>query len=161
MRGGTQTDSPLLSRIEPEIVAVRQVIAAAVARHAEALPRIDEFHPQLALGRGQDTRFSGSWSVRLVDQGYHTSHHHPLGWFSAVFYVTVPETLDGTDGQLQLGAPPPELGLELAPYQIIAPKPGRLVIFPSTMWHATKPFSAGERMTIAFDTARPFGGDTA
>ena len=161
VRGGTQTDGPLFSRIEPEIVAVRQVIAAAMAQHAQALPGIDEFHPQLALGRGQDTRFSGSWSVRLVDQGYHTSHHHPLGWFSAVFYVTAPETLDGTDGQLQLGAPPPELGLDLAPYQSIAPKPGRLVIFPSTMWHATKPISAGERMTIAFDTARPFGGDTA
>ena len=161
VRGGTQTDGPLISRIEPEIVAVRQVIAAAMASHAQALPPIDEFHPQLALKRGQSTRFSGSWSVRLVDQGFHTSHHHPQGWFSAVFYVTVPETLDGTDGQLQLGAPPPELGLDLAPYQSVAPKPGRLVIFPSTMWHATKPFSAGERMTIAFDTARPFGGDTA
>ncbi|MGB7653944.1 MAG: putative 2OG-Fe(II) oxygenase [Novosphingobium sp.] len=161
VRGGTQTDGPLFSRIEPEIVAVRQVIAAAMASHAQALPPIDEFHPQLALKRGQGTRFSGSWSVRLVDQGFHTSHHHPQGWFSAVFYVTVPDMLDGTEGQLQLGAPPPELGLDLAPYQSVAPKPGRLVIFPSTMWHATKPFSAGERMTIAFDTARPFGGDTA
>ena len=161
VRGGTQTDGPLFSRIEPEIVAVRQGIAAAMAQHAQALPAIDEFHPQLALARGQDTRFSGSWSVRLVDQGFHTSHHHPLGWFSAVLYVTVPETLDGSEGQLQLGAPPPELGLDLVPYQSVAPKPGRLVIFPSTMWHATMPFSAGERMTIAFDTARPFGGDTA
>lgn len=161
VRGGTQTDGPLFSRIEPEIVAVRQVIAAAMANHARALPAIDEFHPQLAFRRGQDIRFSGSWSVRLADQGYHTSHHHPQGWFSAVFYVTVPEMLDGSEGQLQLGTPPPELGLDLAPYQSIAPKPGRLVIFPSTMWHATKTFSAGERMTIAFDTARPFGGDTA
>lgn len=160
VRGGTQTDGPLFSRIEPEIVAVRQVIAAAMAQYTQALPPIDEFHPQLALRRGQDTRFSGSWSVRLVDQGYHTSHHHPQGWFSAVFYVTVPEALDGTAGQLQLGAPPPELGLDVEPYQSFAPKPGRLVIFPSTMWHATMPFSAGERMTIAFDTARPFGGDT-
>ena len=160
VRGGTQTDGPLFSRIEPEIVAVRQVIGAAMAQHTRALPPSDEFHPQLALRRGQDPRFSGSWSVRLVDQGYHTSHHHPQGWFSAVFYVTVPETLDGTEGQLQLGAPPPELGLDLAPYQSVAPRPGRLVIFPSTMWHATMPFSAGERMAIAFDTARPFGGDT-
>lgn len=161
VRGGTQTDGPLFSRIEPEITATRAVIAAAMAQHAMALPPRDDRHPQLAFRHGPDIRFSGSWSVRLVDHGFHTSHHHPQGWFSAVFYVTVPETLGDHDGQLQLGAPPPELGLDLAPYRSIAPRPGRLVIFPSTMWHATVPFSAGERMTIAFDTARPFGGDFA
>lgn len=159
VRGGTQTDGPLFSRIEPEIVAVRQVIAEAMAQHASALPAPDAFHPQLALRRDRPVRFSGSWSVRLENQGFHTSHHHPLGWFSAVFYVAAPDTLAGEEGQLVLGAPPPELALDLAPFQNVAPRPGRLVIFPSTMWHATLPFSAGERMTIAFDTARPISGD--
>ena len=93
--------------------------------------------------------------MRLLDEGFHASHHHPQGWFSAVFYVTVPDSLARTDGQLALGAGPPELGLEVEPLQMIEPKPGRLVIFPSTMWHGTIPFSNGERMTIAFDMARP------
>jgi tetratricopeptide (TPR) repeat protein len=159
VRGGTQTDGPLFSRIEPEIVAVRRVIAEAMAQHAAALPGHDAMHPQLALRRDRPVRFSGSWSVRLEDQGFHTSHHHPMGWFSAVFYVAVPETLVGEEGHLVLGAPPPELGLDLAPFQNVAPRPGRLIIFPSTMWHATLPFSAGERMTIAFDSARPMIGD--
>lgn len=159
VRGGTQTDGPLFSRVEPEIVATRKVIAAAMTAHRDALPPVDPHHPQLALPRDQDLRFSGSWSVRLEGQGFHTSHHHPLGWFSAVFYVSVPEDLTGDEGQLVLGAPPPELGLALEPFRQIAPKPGLLVIFPSTMWHATLPFSTGERMTIAFDTARPFIGD--
>ena len=159
VRGGTQTDGPLFSRTEPEIVAVRKVIAQAMAQHAAALPARDPLHPQLALRRDRPVRFSGSWSVRLEDQGFHTSHHHPMGWFSAVFYVAAPDTLTGAEGQLVLGAPPPELGLDLAPFQNVAPRPGRLVIFPSTMWHATLPFSAGERMTIAFDTARPMSGD--
>jgi hypothetical protein len=43
----------------------------------------------------------------------------------------------------------------LAPYRLVEPKPGRLVLFPSTMWHGTRPFPAGERLTIAFDIARP------
>ena len=38
---------------------------------------------------------------------------------------------------------------------MIEPKPGRLVLFPSTMWHGTEPFAAGERLTVAFDVARP------
>jgi predicted 2-oxoglutarate/Fe(II)-dependent dioxygenase YbiX len=54
-----------------------------------------------------------------------------------------------------LGAAPPELGLELLPYQFVQPKPGRLVLFPSTMWHGTQPFANGERLTVAFDMARP------
>ncbi|HYD23379.1 MAG TPA: putative 2OG-Fe(II) oxygenase [Croceibacterium sp.] len=37
----------------------------------------------------------------------------------------------------------------------IEPRPGRLVLFPSAMWHGTRPFPAGERLTVAFDVARP------
>ena len=156
VRGGTQTDGPLFARIEPEIVQIRQAMVAAFGTHLAGLPPVDEHHPQLALPRNQAPRFAGSWSVRLVDEGFHASHHHPLGWFSAVFYVAVPDDLTQTDGQLALGGAPPELGLGLDPVQLIAPKPGRLAIFPSTMWHGTVPFSKGERMTIAFDLARPF-----
>lgn len=156
VRGGTQTDGPLFARIEPEIVHIRQAMVDAFSGALAKLPPIDDQHPQLALPRSQTPRFAGSWSVRLVDEGFHASHHHPLGWFSAVFYVAVPGDLTQTDGQLALGGPPPELGLGLDPMQLIEPRPGRLAIFPSTMWHATVPFSKGERMTIAFDFARPF-----
>ena len=32
------------------------------------------------------------------------------------------------------------------------PKPGRLALFPSYMWHGTVPFTTDEsRLTIAFD----------
>lgn len=156
VRGGTQTDGPLFARIEPEILQIRQAMVDAFGAHLAQLPPRDERHPQLALPRGQLPRFSGSWSVRLIDEGFHASHHHPLGWFSAVFYVAVPENLAETDGQLALGAAPPELNLGMDALQLVRPKPGRLVIFPSTMWHGTIPFSKGERMTIAFDMAQPF-----
>lgn len=156
VRGGTQTDGPLFARIDPEIRQIRQAIVAELQNHLAGLPAIDASHPQLALPRGQMPRFSGSWSVRLVDEGFHASHHHPEGWFSAVFYVAVPDHLDKTDGHLALGAAPPELGLGIEPQRLIEPRPGRLVIFPSTMWHGTLPFLKGERMTIAFDLARPF-----
>ena len=156
VRGGTQTDGPLFARIEPEIVAIRRQLVDAFADHLAGLSPTDERHPQLALPRGQTPRFAGSWSVRLNNEGFHASHHHPQGWFSAVFYVSVPADLTKTDGQLALGAAPPELGLGLDPLHMVEPSPGRLVIFPSTMWHGTVPFSKGERLTIAFDMARPF-----
>jgi len=37
---------------------------------------------------------------------------------------------------------------------VVEPKPCRLALFPSWMWHGTRPFGEGERMTVAFDVAR-------
>jgi hypothetical protein len=44
--------------------------------------------------------------------------------------------------------------------RVVAPRPGRLVLFPSMMWHGTTPFAGDDdRLTVAFDvvpqTPRP------
>jgi hypothetical protein len=155
VRGGTQTDGPLFSRIEPEIRALRAAIVAAVERHIAQLPPPEKSHPT-RLRRTGPVRFAGSWSVRLPGAGFHSNHIHPAGWLSSAFYVALPEAMGaGDEGWLTLGAPQAELGLALAPFRKIEPRPGRLVLFPSTMWHGTIPFAAGERLTVAFDVARP------
>ena len=56
-----------------------------------------------------------------------------------------------TEGWLALGEPPTSLGLDVEPYRLIEPRPGRLALFPSYTWHGTRPFTAGERLTVAFD----------
>jgi len=154
VRGGTQTDGPLFSRIEPEIRALRKVIIAAVEQHIAQLPQPVTGHPTLIAKRAP-VRFAGSWSVRLPGAGFHSNHIHPAGWLSSAFYVSLPDGTQGHDGWLKLGEPQAELGVDLAPFRHVEPKPGRLVLFPSTMWHGTVPFEAGERMTVAFDVARP------
>lgn len=158
VRGGTQTDGPLLSRIEPEIVALRSAIAAAVAQHIAQLPPVDPAHPTLRHRRDRPVRFAGSWSVRLTGQGHHANHVHPQGWLSSALYVVLPANADRGDGQagwLTLGEPQGALGAALPMVRAIEPRPGRLVLFPSTMWHGTVPFAAGERLTVAFDVAPP------
>jgi len=128
-----------------------------VERHIAQLAPHDARHPQLSLPRDQPVRFAGSWSVRLTGGGHHVDHVHPAGWFSSAFYVALPEAGLGGDGKagwLTLGEAN-ELGLSLPPIAAIEPKPGRLVLFPSTMWHGTRKFPAGERLTVAFDVARP------
>ena len=154
VRGGTQTDGPLFSRIEPEIRALRAAIVAAVERHIAQLPPPEPGHPSLIAKRAP-VRFSGSWSVRLTGAGFHSNHIHPAGWLSSAFYVALPAMGGGHEGWLKLGEPQAELGLDLEPFRYIEPKVGRLALFPSTMWHGTMPFAAGERMTVAFDVARP------
>lgn len=153
VRGGTQTERPLLLRIDPVIAAARQRIEGAVQRYIAELPAADTAHPLLAAPRGRFL-FAGSWSVRLRPGGFHAMHTHPMGWISSALYVAIPKPEDlgaPPAGHLQFGAPPPELNLPLTPYGAVEPKPGRLALFPSTMWHGTVPFTDGERMTIAFD----------
>lgn len=158
VRGGTQTDGPLLSRIDPVIRKLRDAIVRAVETYLAQLPEIDGAHPLLRHRRDRRVKFSGSWSVRLRDGGFHASHVHPMGWISSALYVALPPNTLNADphaGWLHLGRPPPELSTHLAPTMLIEPKPGRLVLFPSWMWHGTFPFGAGERLTVAFDVAPP------
>ncbi|MES2303654.1 MAG: putative 2OG-Fe(II) oxygenase [Pseudomonadota bacterium] len=153
VRGGTQTERPLLLRIDPVIAGARVKIERAVRAYIDELPAADPAHPLLAAPRGPFL-FAGSWSVRLRPGGFHAMHTHPMGWISSALYVTVPaiDQLGAPPaGRLQFGAPPPELKLPLESYGHVVPVPGRLALFPSTMWHGTAPFTDGERMTIAFD----------
>ncbi len=157
VRGGTQTDGPLFARADPEIRALRASIVEAVERHIRSLGAIDRRHPVLRH-RPHPVRFAGSWSVRLRGAGHHTNHIHPQGWLSSAFYVSVAsQELMGPApaGWLALGGPPAELGLDLPPLRMIEPKPGRLVLFPSIIWHGTVPFAGGERLSVAFDVAPP------
>jgi tetratricopeptide (TPR) repeat protein len=158
VRGGTQTDGPLLSRIAPEIQALRAAIVSAVEEFRAHLPPVDLEHPLLRERRDRRIRFSGSWSVRLKGAGYHANHVHPQGWISSALYVVLPERNDGDAsdaGWLKIGEPPAEFGADLPATRLVEPKSGQLILFPSWMWHGTVPFRTGERLTVAFDVKRP------
>ncbi|MEG3149025.1 putative 2OG-Fe(II) oxygenase [Sphingomonas sp. ZT3P38] len=158
VRGGTQTDGPLFSRIDPAIRAVRAAMTRAVERYIRQLPPTDSSHPLLAHRRDRRVRFAGSWSVRLGDAGHHANHVHPQGWISSALYVALPPRQPGEAvdaGWLTLGEPQATLGLDLCPTRAVEPRVAQLVLFPSWMWHGTRPFAEGERLTIAFDVAPP------
>jgi hypothetical protein len=107
--------------------------------------------------RDHRVRFAGSWSVRLRDSGYHANHVHPQGWISSALDVALPVPAAGdapTAGWLKIGEAPRELRVDSPVVRLIEPKPSQLVLF-SWMWHGTVPFSAGERLTVAFDVRPP------
>lgn len=151
VRHGTQTDRSILLRHEPLLGIVRAKLMAALRDFVSTLPPPDPRHPLLGRPRG-GLQISGSWSVRLGAGGFNVTHSHPVGWLSAVLYVALPDDPGPAPaGALHLGAPPPELGVQLEPYAVIPPRAGQLVVFPSFLWHGTYPFAAGERLNIAFD----------
>ncbi|QNP39659.1 tetratricopeptide repeat protein [Lysobacter solisilvae (ex Woo and Kim 2020)] len=155
VRGGSQTPGQLFGRRDPVIESTRQALQQAAGRWLAQLPA-DPAHPFLQRNVGR-TRFAGSWSVKLWQAGRHANHIHSQGWISSAFYVQLPPSMrDAADGAeagcIQFGQPPQELGLPLPPRRVIRPQPGKLVLFPSYLWHGTVPFDDSEpRVTVAFD----------
>jgi tetratricopeptide (TPR) repeat protein len=153
LRNGTQTLGDIFSRGHPLIDALRSRFVEAIQRYIGELPS-SENHPFL-IHRSAKFGFSGSWSSRLKSQGFHTNHIHPDGWISSAYYVAVPGSVRASsakDGWIGFGAPSYEVGLKEPVRRWVEPKPGRLVLFPSYMWHGTRPFQSEEhRTTIAFD----------
>ncbi len=166
LRQGSQTPGRLFGRPDPRLQALQQSLVAAIEDWLRSMPH-DATHPFLGrLARSID--FTGSWSVKLWESGSHANHFHSDGWMSSAFYVSLPPSVldqsnaavaaservlaQPTAGSLQLGQPPEELDLGLAPRRILHPLPGYLALFPSYMWHGTVPFADAEpRITVAFD----------
>lgn len=153
LRGGTQTRGALFLRGEPILAQLSEALTDCVADYRDKLPPVDETHP-LLRHRDARLRIGGSWSVRLEGSGFHVNHIHSDGVISSACYIALPELGGRGDrraGWLELGRPPAELGLDLEPLAAIEPRVGRLALFPSYLFHGTRPFAAGERLSVAFD----------
>lgn len=153
LRNGTQTSRSLLSDPDPAVRAVLKAFEGPIEEYRRGLGNSPE-HPLSRWNEGV-SRFTGAWSVRLSRNGYHVNHFHPDGMLSSAYYVELPEeTQDpvSKSGWLKFGEPRYAVR-GLGPERFIQPKPGRLVLFPSYMWHGTNPiYGAQARLCIAFDT---------
>jgi hypothetical protein len=161
LRHGSQTMDNIFDQGHPLVEQLKGRICQAVDRyiaHLESLPA-DDSHPL----RGRTSphwRYTDSWSSRLRSSGFHTNHVHSHGWISSCYYVALPPVMtaggDGDDkraGWITFGTPDITVpGCDLAPRRQEQPRAGRLVLFPSYMWHGTLPFTDTQpRLTIAFD----------
>lgn len=150
LRGGSQTSEQVFGAGHPLIDRLEARIAEAVAAYIAGL-KSDAAHPFLSR-RKKSFAWAGSWSSRLYAQGFHANHLHPEGWISSCYYVALPEAVKdeaARPGWIKFGEP--DFSCGLAPRRAIQPVAGRLVLFPSYMWHGTIPFEDGRRTTIAFD----------
>lgn len=160
VRDGSQTRGGLFDRHEPEVRWIEEAFRDAVGAYRHGLPEYDADHP-LLRHRDSPWTFAGSWSIRALSGGRHTEHIHPQGLISSAAYFVVPQVEKDDDPQagcLELGRPPPDLRLDLPPLCSIQPRPGRCALFPSTLYHGTRRFAAGKRMTVAIDIHLGNGG---
>lgn len=102
-----------------------------------------------------ELEFTSSWYVRLRRGGYVDRHIHEVGWISGAVYLVLPkDKKDPTEGCFEYGLHGDNYPQKHSnfPVGIATPKVGDIVLFPSSLFHRTIPFSSNEeRICIAFD----------
>jgi predicted 2-oxoglutarate/Fe(II)-dependent dioxygenase YbiX len=94
------------------------------------------------------------WYNKLVKNGFQTAHIHPSGWLSGVIYLKTINQAGDDEGAIEFGLHGYELPVidESYPRKVHRPESGDIVLFPSSLFHRTIPFTTdAERCVIAFD----------
>lgn len=90
------------------------------------------------------------WGTILRPGGEVGAHIHAPNWLSGVYYPAF-DGPDTDEGAFALGLLPQELGGGGSAV-VHRPRAGRMILFPSYLWHATLPFGGErERVSFAFD----------
>ena len=89
-----------------------------------------------------------------MSEGYNTSHIHPAGWLSGVFYLKMPSNIQKNEAGIEFSLHGDNYHIKNKniPTKTIVPEVCDIILFPSSLFHKTIPFkSRDERMMIAFD----------
>lgn len=152
LRNGTQTTHNLLTDPHPLIRAALDTFRSPIEEYRRRLD-LPAAHPLARLQAGAP-RYTGAWAVRLGREGFHVNHFHRRGHLSSAYYVEVPAEVEDPmlqSGWIKFGEP--RYGpAGLNPQHTVPPRVGRLVLFPSYMWHGTNPIHGPDARTcVAFD----------
>ncbi len=94
------------------------------------------------------------WLIIINDGGSLSGHMHKEGWLSGSLYLSRPKRVRNNDGDIVFslhGANYPKEE-KLFNEVVFSIEKGDMVLFPSSLFHATIPFTSDEkRITLAFD----------
>ena len=88
----------------------------------------------------------------LKEQGYHNLHIHQDGWLSGVIYLKVVPPLNKNEGAITFSMGRSNISDSNFSKIIHNPEVGDMVLFPSSLYHGTVPFSTDtDRIVVSFD----------
>ena len=149
--GGWQSRGNLLTRSEPALVQLKEMMEATIFDLLGAIVRKD----------GNERTFTlvfDSWANVCRNGNYNVVHTHPNAMWSIVYYVQSGKTDESIpySGLLELLDPREASNYIQVPNTVLDARmfienyPGRMVVFPSWMKHMVHPFvGSGVRISIA------------
>lgn len=152
LHNGVQSAGNLFKRSETSFQQIARLVGRAIDDYRNNLT---EEKGVFAKGFPKQTVFASSWYVRMKSGGHLTSHIHEEGWVSGALYLALPkQKMHPDEGSIEVsthGDAYPKQH-DNFPRKCIAPEVGDIVMFPSSVFHRTIPFSSDEeRICIAFD----------
>lgn len=153
---GTQSAGNLFKRPEASFQALAALIKQAFLDYKHTYANAD---CELIQSFPDNLEFTSSWYVKMRQGGHLDPHIHEIGWISGAVYLAMPtQKKQANEGAFEYGlhgdAYPilPPLTIESFKVESLMPKVGDIVLFPSSLFHRTVPFSGDEsRVCIAFD----------
>jgi uncharacterized protein (TIGR02466 family) len=149
---GKQSAGNLFKRPEASFRTLGELVKKEFAKYREKFQGAD---CELIKSFPEEFEFTSSWYVRMKQGGHIDQHIHEIGWISGAVYLQMPTNKKS----------PEEGGFEYGihgdgypqkhqnfPTGLVIPKVGQIVLFPSSLFHRTIPFSSDElRICVAFD----------
>jgi len=149
VKKGHQSLGNLLDKPFLEIIELKKKIESQISIYRENYKNSEDYY----ITRWPNESKLKGWYIKLKKQGQVTSHIHETGWLSGVFYLKVPESLKRNEGSINLSLQGSDYPYDKnLPNLYYNPKPFDLILYPSSLFHYTVPFTSdGERHSIAFD----------
>ena len=153
---GTQSAGNLFKRPEASFQTLAALIKQAFLDYKQTYVNAN---CELIQSFPSHLEFTSSWYVKMRQGGHLDPHIHEIGWISGAVYLAMPtQKKQANEGAFEYGLhgdtypilPP----LNSASFKIesVMPNVGDIVLFPSSLFHRTVPFSGDEsRICIAFD----------
>ena len=94
------------------------------------------------------------WLIIMEKDGNLGAHMHKEGWISGSIYLERPKRLDEVDGDILFSLHGSNYPTDNKDFEskLVQIERGTIVLFPSSLFHGTFPYSAEEkRITLAFD----------
>jgi len=112
----------------------------------------------------EELEFTSSWYVKMRQGGHLDAHIHEIGWISGAVYLAMPsDKKTPEEGAFEYGIHGDAYPQKHKDFPVgrVIPNVGEIVLFPSSLFHRTIPFtSSEERICIAFDL-KPTNASTA
>jgi uncharacterized protein (TIGR02466 family) len=150
-RKGWHSERDLFDRKEPAQSTLAQLLLRMMAQATKRVAPETDFTNVELLADG--------WININQPGAYNSPHDHMGGFWSGVYYVSVPKKVEGSGGAIEFLSPHkalPGKGIINAPITaeklVIHPEAGTVLMFPSSLVHWVHPNDSDEeRVTIAFN----------